>query len=73
MKKLVEKLDKMIKQSGENVSVLVKEIGKTENIYSHNSNVEIVSASIIKVPIMLAILEDVRKKKIHLNGEILVK
>ena len=73
MDKLIKELDKMIDESGENVSVLVKEIGKKEDIYNYNSNVEMVSASIIKVPIMLAILENVRMEKIKLNDEILVK
>ena len=73
MKKLIEELDKRINESGENVSVIVKEIGKVEKIYSYNSDVKMVSASLIKVPIMLAILENVRIKKISLNDEILVK
>lgn len=73
MEEIVEKLDKIINESGESVSVLVKEIGKAENIYSYNQNVKMVSASIIKVPIMLVILENVRIKKIGLNDEILVK
>ena len=73
MKKLVEELDKTINESGENVSVLIKEIGKAGNIYSYNPNVEMISASVIKVPIMLAILEKVRIKKVSLNDEILVK
>ena len=33
MKKLVEELDKTINKSGENVSVLIKEIRKGSNVY----------------------------------------
>lgn len=73
MNKMIAKIDEIINKSEENVSIIVKEIGKVENIYSYNPNVKMVSASVIKIPIMLAILEKVRIKNISLNDEILVK
>lgn len=72
MKKLVREIETLIKDSKENVSILIKELNSKEEIYNFNSNKKIVSASTIKVPIMLAILDDVKNKNINLNDMILV-
>lgn len=72
MKKLVREIETLIKDSKENVSILIKELNSKEEIYNFNSNKKIVSASAIKVPIMLAILDDVKNKNINLNDMILV-
>lgn len=73
MESIIDKLDSMIKYSRENVSVIVKDIDTQEYIYKYNSNTKLVSASTIKVPIMLAVLEEVRQENISLEDEILVK
>lgn len=72
MKKLVREIETLIKDSKENVSILIKELNSKEEIYNFNSNKKTVSASTIKVPIMLAILDDVKNKNINLNDMILV-
>lgn len=72
MKQLIQKIDDIIKQSGENVSIIVKQLDKEKNIYEYNSEQKLISASTIKVPIMLAILEEVKNKKVKLNHKILV-
>lgn len=72
MKKLVREIETLIKDSKENVSILIKELNSKEEIYNFNSNKKIVSASTIKVPIMLAILDNVKNKNINLNDMILV-
>lgn len=72
MRKLIREIETLIKESQENVSILVKELNSKEEIYSLNSTKKLVSASTIKVPIMLAILDDVKNKNINLNNTILV-
>ena len=52
---LVKEIKELIKSSNENISILVKELNSESEIYSLNSTEKLVSASIIKVPIMLAI------------------
>lgn len=73
MEDLINNINKMITASDENVSILVKELNKVDYIYNHNSNIQMISASTIKVPIMLAVLEEVQKGKINLDDKILVK
>ena len=73
MENIINKLDEKIKKSEENVSVLVKELNKSESVYEYHSKTKVVSASTIKVPIMLAVLEEVRQGNISLNDELLVK
>ncbi len=73
MEQLIKRLDEIIKDSGETVSVLVKQLGNQECIYQYNSNQKLVSASTIKVPIMLAVFEEVKKGNTTLDKKILVK
>ena len=73
MEQLIKKLDEIIKVSEETVSILVKQINNQECIYEYNINQKLVSASTIKVPIMLAVLEEVKKGNYSLDNEILVK
>lgn len=73
MDNLIYNINQMIKDSDENVSILVKELNKTDYIYNYNSDIQITSASTIKVPIMLAVLEEVRQGNINLDDKILVK
>lgn len=72
MKQFVEDINKIIKESKENVSILIKELNSKNDIYNYNSDVKVVAASLIKVPIMLAILDEVKNKNIHLNDNIFV-
>ncbi len=73
MEELINNINKMIEVSDENVSILIKELNKQDYIYNHNSNIQMLSASTIKVPIMLAVLAEVQKEKINLDDKILVK
>ena len=73
MEKLQKQLEQIIKNSGEEVSILIKKLNKNEYIYNYNTKIKMISASIIKVPIMLAVLEEVNNKKISLNDKILVE
>lgn len=52
-----------------NISFVVKNL-KTNELYSHNLNTIFPSASIIKVPILLALFKSVHEKKINLNKRI---
>ena len=72
MNSLVEKIKKSVDDSLENTSILIKEIGTGNVLYKFCSDKKLVSASTIKVPIMLAVLDEVCKKKIDLNTKILV-
>lgn len=72
MNNLVEEIEKLIKNSNENISILIRELNSKEDIYNLNSTKQVVSASIIKVPIMLAILDEVKNKNVRLNDTILV-
>ncbi|MBR3229366.1 MAG: serine hydrolase [Clostridia bacterium] len=73
MENIIDNLDSIIKYSGENVSAIIKDINSQEYIYKFNSDTKLISASTIKVPIMLAILEEVRQGNISLDAELLVK
>lgn len=69
---LNEKIDKVIKESNEKVSMVIKDINSDNYLYYLNGNHKVVSASTIKVPIMLAILDKVKENEIELNEKILV-
>lgn len=73
MKNLIDDINKVIENSNENVAILINEINSMDYIYNYNSNIKLVSASIIKVPIMLAVLNEIRKGRISFNDKILVK
>ena len=73
MKKLIGNINKIIENSNENISILINEINDTNYIYSYNTEIQLVSASIIKVPIMLAILNEVQNARLNFKDKILVK
>ena len=72
MQNLNQILENIIKESKENVAILIKELNNSKSIYACNDKVKMISASTIKIPIMLAVLEEVKNKKIDLNEKILV-
>lgn len=72
MNDLVNEIEKLIWDSNENISILIKDLSSKNEIYNLNSTEKLVSASTIKVPIMLAIFEEVKSGKVNLNDTILV-
>lgn len=72
MNDLVNEIKKLIWDSNENISILIKDLSSGNEIYNLNSTEKLVSASTIKVPIMLAIFEEVKSGKVNLNDTILV-
>ncbi len=72
MNNLVKEIEKLVECSNENISILIKELNSDCDIYNFNSTEKLVSASIIKVPIMLAILNEIKNGKTNLNDMILV-
>ena len=50
----------------EKVNILIKKVNCNETIFSYNENNVFVSASLIKVPIMLATLNEVKNGNISL-------
>lgn len=70
---LNKKIENVIKNSGEEVSIIVKRIDNKKEIYKYNSEKKIISASVIKVPIMLAVFEEIKKGNVKLDTNILVK
>ena len=75
MEELRKRIDNVISNSYCNLSILIKKINVNEDsfIYEYNSKEKLVSASLIKVPILLAILEKVKENTISLDDKILVK
>lgn len=72
MKMLDHQLTELIENSHEHVSMIVSDIDEPSDIFNHDGDTRIISASTIKVPILLAILADVQQNKIRLTDEILV-
>ena len=72
MKNLSKEIEKLVECSNENTSILIKELNSDCDIYNFNSTEKLVSASIIKVPIMLAIFNEVKNGKANLNDMIFV-
>lgn len=72
MNDLVNEIEKLIWNLNENISILIKDLSSENEIYNLNSTEKLVSASTIKVPIMLAIFEEVKSGKVNLNDTILV-
>lgn len=72
MNDLVNEIEKLIWNLNENISILIKDLSSKNEIYNLNSTEKLVSASTIKVPIMLAIFEEVKSGKVNLNDTILV-
>ena len=73
MNELKKNIEEVVNQSGEKVSIIIKRINNSKDIICYNSNQKMISASIIKVPIMLAMLEEIRKNKFALDEKILIK
>lgn len=72
MKELEKRIKEMIEESGDKVSVLIKELGGAGRSAAYCSNAKMPSASTIKVPIMLAALEKVREGSLQLEEKIYV-
>ena len=72
MNDLVNEIEKLIWNLNENISILIKDLSSENEIYNLNSTEKLVSASTIKVPIILAIFEEVKSGKVNLNDTILV-
>lgn len=72
MKELERIIREKIQESGEQVSVLVKELQGEGRRADYNSKAKMPSASTIKVPIMLAALDEVRKGNLTLEQQIYV-
>lgn len=66
------KLNEIIKNANESISILVKKIDDNHSLYAHQSDEQRISASTIKVPIMLAMLEEVRLGHIQLSDTLCV-
>lgn len=64
-------LDGIIGTFEQNVSVLVKVLGG-DTIYAKNESVVLPSASLIKLPIMLAVLDEVKHGSLRLSDKIFV-
>ncbi len=75
MNELAKEIKNMInisKEPEEKISILIKKLNEEKPLYSYKDNEKIVSASVIKVPIMLSALEEVRKGNISLDDKITV-
>lgn len=73
MESLTNDLEKIVKKSEENVSILIKKLNSLTPIYSYNNKIRLISASTIKVQIMLAALNEVKNNNISLDEKILVE
>ena len=73
MENLKIEIDKLLENIEDSVSILIQDIKNNKIIYSKNENEKIISASTIKVQIMLAVLEQIKQNKIKLTDTILVK
>ena len=73
MENLKIDINKLLEHINDNISILIKDIKNNKIIYWINEKEKIISASTIKVQIMLAILEQVKQNKIKLTDEILVR
>ncbi len=73
MNGFVNDVDKIVKNSQDELSILICKLNADESLYENNKNQIIVSASVIKVPIMLGILNLVFTKKLSLNEKIIIK
>ncbi len=65
--------NKLLDNDNEDISILCKDIKNNENIYCKNECEKIISASTIKIQIMLSILEKIKQNKIMLTDRIFVK
>jgi beta-lactamase class A len=56
-----------IKEKNENINILVKNITEEKDIFKYNETDTFVSASIIKIPIMMSILNEIANGTLKLN------
>ncbi len=66
------KLNEIIKQSNEQINLLVHDIKENKTLFEYNANQQLVSASTIKVPIMLTALNEVMNNRLSLDTKLLV-
>ena len=66
------KLNEIIQQSNEQLNILVHDIKDNKTLFEHNASLQLVSASTIKVPIMLCALNEVMNNKCSLDTKIIV-
>lgn len=66
------KLNEIIQQSNEQINLLVHDIKSNKTLFEYNADQQLVSASTIKVPIMLTALNEVMNNKITLDTELYV-
>lgn len=71
--KLQTKLNDLLASSDDKLTVLIKDLYSGEEWFAYDAEKAVVSASLIKVPIMLAVLEKVREGCFQLNDKLLVR
>ena len=69
---LEDKITKLLETSKSKTSILIRDIDEGAIIYGQDAKKKIVSASIIKVGIMLCMMEEIRKGRYDLKDEIMV-
>ena len=65
-------INKLLDNANEDISILCKDIKNNKNIYYGNECEKIISASTIKVQIMLVVLEKIKQTQINLTDQIFV-
>lgn len=73
MSTLQETLNQIINQSKEKICILVVDMMTQERIYEHQSQQKLISASTIKIPIMLTVLNEIAQNNLSLEDPILVR
>lgn len=72
MKDLVIEIEKIIEDSNKDVSILIKKLDSNDKIFDMNCDLKLVSASTIKIPIMLSVLEEVKNNNVNMDDTIFV-
>ena len=67
-----KQLNEIIERSNERLNILVYDIKNKQTLFKHNENEQLVSASTIKVPIMLYALNEVKNHKLTLDTKLFV-
>lgn len=73
MESLKLELDKIIENSKEKIALLIKNIDDNQIMYNCNNNIKTISASLIKIPIMLSVFEKIKNNEISFDTKIYVK
>lgn len=73
IKKLQNRLNELIVFSNDELTVLVKDLFSEEELFAYDADRMVISASLIKVPIMLAVLNKVKEGHYHLDDELPVR